>query len=81
VPQHPNILLHPALWALYTHTATRQDVGAEQCDDYIYLKGRVRVNTDAFARGVRLIGDRPLPHDATLYASDHIGIVADLVVD
>jgi endonuclease/exonuclease/phosphatase family metal-dependent hydrolase len=48
--------------------------GDPGCLDYIWLLGNVRA-TDA-----RLIFDRPAAGDPTLYASDHLGIAAHIVV-
>lgn len=52
--------------------------------DYIMLAGDVDVAADAAAPSslpaVRLFADTPCGGDATLYPSDHFGIVADLTV-
>lgn len=48
--------------------------GDPACLDYIWLAGAVR------ARDVRLAWDRPAVGDATLFPSDHVGIVADVEV-
>lgn len=44
--------------------------GEPDCLDYIWLRG------DVSAEAARLVFDRPAVDDATLYASDHIGISA-----
>jgi endonuclease/exonuclease/phosphatase family metal-dependent hydrolase len=48
--------------------------GEPGCLDYVWIRGAVRV-----ARA-RLAWDRPAVGDPTLYASDHIGLVAELSV-
>lgn len=48
--------------------------GEPGCLDYIWLRGAVRVVS------ARLAFDRPHPDDATLYPSDHLGIIAHLEV-
>jgi endonuclease/exonuclease/phosphatase family metal-dependent hydrolase len=48
--------------------------GDPACLDYIWVRGSVRVEQ------ARLVFDRPHPEDPTLYASDHLGISAHLVV-
>ena len=48
--------------------------GDPGCLDYIWLKGDVR------ALDAKLAFDRPAVHDATLFPSDHLGIVAQLDV-
>ncbi len=48
--------------------------GDPDCLDYIWIRGAVSV------AGARLVYDRPAAHDATLYPSDHFGIVADLTI-
>jgi endonuclease/exonuclease/phosphatase family metal-dependent hydrolase len=48
--------------------------GDPSCLDYIWLRGRVRT-ADA-----RLWADRPAADDATLYPSDHLGVVATVEV-
>ena len=48
--------------------------GSPECLDYIWLRGAARV-ADA-----RLTFDRPDPDDATLYASDHLGLSAHLEI-
>jgi endonuclease/exonuclease/phosphatase family metal-dependent hydrolase len=48
--------------------------GDAACLDYIWVRGSVRVEQ------ARLVFDRPHPEDPTLYASDHLGISAHLVV-
>jgi endonuclease/exonuclease/phosphatase family metal-dependent hydrolase len=48
--------------------------GDPSCLDYIWVRGRASV-IDA-----RLWADRPAAHDATLYPSDHFGLVATLAV-
>jgi endonuclease/exonuclease/phosphatase family metal-dependent hydrolase len=49
--------------------------GSPSCLDYVWLRGRARA-TDA-----RLWADRPAAHDATLYPSDHFGVVATVAVE
>jgi endonuclease/exonuclease/phosphatase family metal-dependent hydrolase len=49
--------------------------GDPSCLDYIWIRGRARV-VDA-----RLWADRPSAHDATLYPSDHFGVVATVAVE
>lgn len=44
--------------------------GPAECLDYIWLRG------DATAEACRLAFDRPAVHDATLYPSDHLGLIA-----
>jgi len=48
--------------------------GDPGCLDYIWLQGPVR------AERARLAWDRPAVGDATLYPSDHVGVVADVVI-
>jgi endonuclease/exonuclease/phosphatase family metal-dependent hydrolase len=48
--------------------------GEPGCLDYIWVRGRARVDA------ARLAFDRPAIGDATLYPSDHLGLVADLVI-
>jgi endonuclease/exonuclease/phosphatase family metal-dependent hydrolase len=48
--------------------------GDPACLDYIWVRGKVRVES------ARLCFDRPDPGDATLYPSDHLGIAARLEV-
>ncbi len=40
--------------------ASTKDVGPEECYDYIFIKGKVRVDTTQPDRGARLIGDQPV---------------------
>jgi len=49
--------------------------GDPSCLDYVWIRGRARV-VDA-----RLWADRPAAHDATLYPSDHLGVVATLALE
>ncbi len=49
--------------------------GDPSCLDYVWLRGAAR------ARDARLWADRPAAHDATLYPSDHLGVVAIVVVE
>ena len=49
--------------------------GDPSCLDYIWLRGRAR------AADARLWADRPAAHDATLYPSDHVGVVATVTVE
>ena len=61
--------------------ASTKDSSMPKCDDYIFFKGACAVDTTAPNRGVRLIGNRPIPKcEPTLYPSDHLGVVADLVI-
>jgi endonuclease/exonuclease/phosphatase family metal-dependent hydrolase len=46
--------------------------GEPGCLDYIWIRGGIRVTS------ARLAWDRPAVGDPTLYASDHVGLVADL---
>jgi endonuclease/exonuclease/phosphatase family metal-dependent hydrolase len=48
--------------------------GDPSCLDYVWLRGRAR------AIDARLWADRPSAHDATLYPSDHFGVVATVEV-
>jgi endonuclease/exonuclease/phosphatase family metal-dependent hydrolase len=48
--------------------------GEPGCLDYVWVRGAVRVSR------ARLAWDRPAVGDPTLYASDHIGLVAELSV-
>ncbi|HEY4190098.1 MAG TPA: endonuclease/exonuclease/phosphatase family protein [Candidatus Limnocylindrales bacterium] len=48
--------------------------GEPDCLDYIWLRGA------AVAESARLVFDRPAPGDASLYASDHLGIAATVRV-
>jgi endonuclease/exonuclease/phosphatase family metal-dependent hydrolase len=48
--------------------------GEPGCLDYIWLRGAVTVDE------ARLAFDRPAPGDATLYPSDHLGVVASVRV-
>ena len=48
--------------------------GEPGCLDYVWVRGAVRVV------GARLAFDRPAVGDPTLYPSDHLGLVAELVV-
>lgn len=48
--------------------------GEPGCLDYVWVRGAVRV------AGARLAWDRPAVGDPTLYASDHIGLVAGLSI-
>jgi endonuclease/exonuclease/phosphatase family metal-dependent hydrolase len=48
--------------------------GEPDCLDYIWVRGRVAVEA------ARLAFDRPAVGDPTLYASDHLGIAATVVV-
>jgi endonuclease/exonuclease/phosphatase family metal-dependent hydrolase len=48
--------------------------GEPSCLDYVWLRGAVR------AIDARLWADRPAAHDATLYPSDHLGVVATIAV-
>jgi len=48
--------------------------GDPSCLDYIWLRGRAR------ASDARLWADRPAAHAATLYPSDHFGVVATMEV-
>ncbi|MEO8461862.1 MAG: endonuclease/exonuclease/phosphatase family protein [Chloroflexota bacterium] len=55
--------------------APGMDVDGEPgCLDYIWLQGPLR------ATACRLVFDRPAAEDPTLYPSDHIGLVARVVV-
>ena len=54
--------------------APTKDLDPAATLDYIYIKGCARPVAS------RLFGDRPAEHDETLYPSDHLGIVADLVI-
>jgi hypothetical protein len=47
--------------------------GEPGCLDYIWIVGAVRVAS------ARLAWDRPAVGDPTLYPSDHLGLVAELV--
>jgi endonuclease/exonuclease/phosphatase family metal-dependent hydrolase len=49
--------------------------GDPSCLDYIWIRGRAR------AADARLWADRPAAHDATLYPSDHVGVVAMITVE
>lgn len=49
--------------------------GDPSCLDYIWIRGRAR------AAEARLWADRPAAHDATLYPSDHYGVVAAVTVE
>jgi endonuclease/exonuclease/phosphatase family metal-dependent hydrolase len=49
--------------------------GSPECLDYIWVRGRVRVES------ARLAFDRPAADDPTLYPSDHLGIEARLQID
>ena len=46
--------------------------GPPGCLDYIWVRGEIRVAAS------RLVFDRPAVGDATLYPSDHLGLVAEL---
>ncbi|HEY8167549.1 MAG TPA: endonuclease/exonuclease/phosphatase family protein [Candidatus Limnocylindrales bacterium] len=46
--------------------------GPPACLDYVWVEGRVAV------RSARLVFDRPAVEDATLFASDHRGVLAEL---
>ena len=48
--------------------------GEPGCLDYVWLRGAAR------AEGARLAWDRPAVGDPTLYPSDHVGVVAEVVV-
>jgi endonuclease/exonuclease/phosphatase family metal-dependent hydrolase len=48
--------------------------GDPGCLDYVWVRGRVRVES------ARLVFDRPAPEDPTLYPSDHVGIAARLEI-
>jgi hypothetical protein len=48
--------------------------GDPGCLDYVWLRGAVR------AERAWLAWDRPAVGDPTLYPSDHVGVVAGLVV-
>ncbi len=48
--------------------------GEPGCLDYIWLRGPLR------AVAARLVFDRPAVDDATLYPSDHLGLVARVAV-
>jgi endonuclease/exonuclease/phosphatase family metal-dependent hydrolase len=48
--------------------------GDPGCLDYAWLRGRIR------AERARLAWDRPAVGDPTLYPSDHVGLVAEVVV-
>ena len=48
--------------------------GEPGCLDYVWVRGAISV------RAARLAFDRPAVEDATLYPSDHRGIVAELEV-
>jgi len=48
--------------------------GDPGCLDYIWVRGAVR------AARARLAWDRPAVGDPTLYASDHVGLIAELAV-
>jgi endonuclease/exonuclease/phosphatase family metal-dependent hydrolase len=48
--------------------------GEPGCLDYIWLRGRARVNA------ARLAFDRPAVGDPTLYPSDHLGLVAEVEI-
>ena len=49
--------------------------GPAECLDYVWLRGA------ATAEACRLAFDRPAVHDATLYPSDHFGLVATVRFD
>lgn len=56
--------------------APAMDTGGDpSCLDYIWIRGRAR------AADARLWADRPAAHDATLYPSDHLGVVATVTVE
>ena len=46
--------------------------GTPGCLDYVWVRGRVDVDT------ARTVFDRPAAHDPTLYPSDHLGVAATL---
>jgi hypothetical protein len=48
--------------------------GDPGCLDYIWVRGAIAVDT------CRLAFDRPAVDDATIYPSDHIGLVASIRV-
>jgi endonuclease/exonuclease/phosphatase family metal-dependent hydrolase len=49
--------------------------GDPSCLDYVWIRGRAR------AEDARLWADRAAAHDATLYPSDHLGVVATVAVE
>lgn len=49
--------------------------GPPGCLDYIWLRGAIQAGT------ARLAFDRPAVDDATLYPSDHLGLVANVEID
>jgi endonuclease/exonuclease/phosphatase family metal-dependent hydrolase len=49
--------------------------GDPSCLDYVWIRGRAR------AEDARLWADRAAAHDATLFPSDHLGVVATVTVE
>ena len=54
--------------------AEGMETGDPKCVDYIWLRGRLT------ASSVDLAFNRPAKNDSTLYASDHYGLIARLVL-
>lgn len=64
----------PVTWPSGLQAPAMDTEGDPACLDYVWVRGSVDV------RNARLGWDRPAVGDPTLYPSDHLGIVADVVV-
>lgn len=60
------------------HECVGKDVGTARVTDYIWMRGPIDVAPGASS--VALVGNTPKVGDATLWPSDHYGIVAELVL-
>jgi endonuclease/exonuclease/phosphatase family metal-dependent hydrolase len=64
----------PVTWPSGLQAPGMDADGEPGCLDYVWLRGAVR------AERARLAWDRPAVGDPTLYPSDHVGVVAEVVV-
>ncbi len=65
----------PVTWPSGIVAPAMDTDGPPECLDYVWLRGR------ATALACRLAWHRPAVGDATLYPSDHFGLIADVAVD
>lgn len=61
-------------WPSGIQAPTMDTDGVPNCLDYIWVDGYTRVLSAAVAC------NRPAPHDATLYPSDHFAVIADVEI-